>query len=200
MKKTFWILLALMFASPAAARAEAEIGQAAPEFTLTDIDGKAHSLSDHKGKTVVLEWTNYECPFVKKHYESGNMQGLQEEYAAKGVTWFSVNSSAPGKQGNYEPAEWKKRVADWNVKSAAVLLDPDGTVGQAYGAKTTPHMFVVDGSGTLIYRGAIDDKAGTDAAEIEGAKNYVREALDASLAGRPVAETSTKSYGCSVKY
>jgi peroxiredoxin len=201
MKKTFLILTALLFlASPQAARAEAEIGQAAPAFTLTGIDGAAHSLSDYAGKTVVLEWTNFECPFVKKHYGSGNMQKLQAEYTAKGVVWLSINSSAPGNQGNFEPAEWTKRAAAWNVKSTAILLDPDGTVGRAYGAKTTPHVFIVNGSGALIYRGAIDDTPGTDPVQIAGAKNYVRAALDAALTGEPVAEPSTKSYGCSVKY
>ncbi len=201
MKKAFLILAVLMLtALPQAARAEAEIGQAAPGFTLTGIDGAAHSLAEYAGKTVVLEWTNFECPFVKKHYVSGNMQKLQEEYTAKGVIWLSVNSSAPGNQGNFESAEWQKRAADWNVKSTAILLDPDGTAGHAYGAKTTPHLFIVDGKGALVYRGAIDDAPGTDAAQIAGAKNYVRAALDAVLAGEPVAEPSTKSYGCSVKY
>lgn len=184
----------------AGAYAEAEVGQAAPAFTLTDITGKTHSLSDFAGKHVVLEWTNYDCPFVKKHYGSGNMQKLQAEYTSKGVVWLSVNSSAPGKQGNFTPEEWQKRSREWNVAATGILLDADGKVGQAYGAKTTPHIFIVAPDGKLAYKGAIDDKPSADPADIESSKNYVKEALDAQLAGGSVPEASTKSYGCSVKY
>lgn len=177
-----------------------EIGEAAPEFTLNSVEGNKHSLSEFKGKFVVLEWTNYDCPFVKKHYVSDNMQSLQREFAEKGVIWLSVNSSAPGKQGHFTPEEWKKRISDWSVAATAVLLDPDGQVGRAYGAKTTPHIFIVDPDGELIYAGAIDDKPSTDPADIPGAKNYVRAALEQALAGEPVEIPSTPSYGCSVKY
>lgn len=192
--------VASFLAATVSAFAEAEVGRPAPAFSLADVDGQTHTLAEHAGKHVVLEWTNYECPFVKKHYESGNMQKLQEAYTAKGVVWLSVNSSAPGKQGNFTPEEWKKRSAEWKSKASAILLDPDGQTGKDYGAKTTPHVFVVNPQGTLVYQGAIDDKPGTDPAEIQGARNHVQAALDESMAGNPVTEASTKSYGCSVKY
>jgi peroxiredoxin len=197
-------LAVLVFAaalSAPAPRAEAAApGDPAPEFTLTDITGRSHSLADFKGRYVVLEWTNYDCPFVRKHYDSGNMQGLQKAYTQKGVAWLTINSSAPGKQGHYEPAEWMRLMQEKKSASTTVLLDSEGTVGRAYGAKTTPHMFVVSPEGTLLYRGAIDDKPSTDPADVKTARNYVQAALDDAMSGQAVSTPQTESYGCSVKY
>jgi peroxiredoxin len=177
-----------------------KIGEAAPDFTLKDTNGKELKLSDYKGKYVVLEWVNYGCPFVKKHYESDNMQGLQKEYTGKGVTWFSVCSSAEGKQGYFTPEEWNKEMTERKVASTAVLLDGDGTVGKRYGAKTTPQMFIVNPDGNLIYQGAIDSKPSTDKDDIRSAKNYVKSALEEAMAGKSVSHPNTESYGCGVKY
>ena len=179
---------------------EAEIGQPAPDFTLTDTMGQSHMLSALKGKFVVLEWTNFDCPFVKKHYGTDNMQKLQKAYAEKGVVWLSINSSAEGKQGNYPPEKWNEMIKAKGAAATAVLLDPDGTVGRLYGAKTTPHMFVINAEGTLIYKGAIDDESSFDPETVKGAKNYVEAALESAMAGKPVETPSTQSYGCSVKY
>ncbi len=148
----------------------------------------------------MLEWTNPDCPFVKKHYGAKNMQALQAKYVAQGAVWLSVCSSAPGKQGHYPADEWNRILAEQGSAATALLLDPDGQVGRAYGAKTTPHLFVIDAAGTLVYDGAIDDKPSTDSADIPGARAYVGEALDAVLAGTPVPAAQTKPYGCSVKY
>lgn len=174
--------------------------QAAPGFTLMDSNGQKHSLSDYKGKLVVLEWFNPDCPFVKKHYNSGNMPNLQKQYTSKGVVWLSINSSAEGKQGSYTPQEFNQFVKDKGAAPTAVLLDADGKVGHLYGAQTTPHMFIIDPKGILIYQGAIDDTPSTDIADIKTAKNYVSAALDAAMSGKPVAVNTTKSYGCSIKY
>ena len=174
--------------------------QTAPNFTLTDSNGQNHSLSDYKGKFVVLEWFNPDCPFVKKHYNSGNMQNLQKEYTAKGVIWLSVNSSAPGKQGSYTPQGFNQFEKDKGASATTVLLDTDGKVGHLYGAQTTPHLFIIDPRGTLIYQGAIDDTPSADVADVKTAKNYVSAALDEAMSGKPVAINTTKSYGCSVKY
>jgi len=189
-----------LLASARTAAADAVVGQAAPAFTLTGTDGKAHSLSEFQGKYVVLEWVNHDCPFVKKHYGSGNMQKLQKKYTAEGVVWLSINSSAPGKQGNFPPAEADALTKEKKASPTALLLDPDGTVGKAYGAKTTPHMYVIDPKGTLVYAGGIDDKPSTDAADIAGARNHVDQALSEALAGKPVTVASSTPYGCSVKY
>jgi peroxiredoxin len=178
----------------------AEVGQAAPAFTLTDVKGTTHNLADFKGKVVVLEWTNYDCPFVKKHYGTRNMQKLQETYTGKGVVWLSICSSAAGKQGHYAPEVWQKKTAEQGSRATAVLLDADGTVGRAYGAKTTPNMFVIGTDGKLVYAGAIDDNASWDPKTVKDADNYVAAALDALLAGKPVEVAETKPYGCSVKY
>ncbi|HKW14779.1 MAG TPA: thioredoxin family protein [Candidatus Krumholzibacteria bacterium] len=178
----------------------AAIDQKAPDFSLAGIDGKTYKLSDFKGKYVVLEWNNLDCPFVKKHYGSGNMQALQKKYTDKGVVWLTICSSAQGKQGYYEPAALQDMTKERKLSSTAYLRDADGTVGKEYGAKTTPSMFVVNPDGNLIYAGAIDDKPSTDPNDIPGANNYVAACLDASLAGKPVATHSTVSYGCSVKY
>lgn len=184
----------------AGVRAEVTTGASAPDFTLTDTSGASHKLSDFKGKTVVLEWVNHGCPFVVKHYSKGNMQGLQADYTGKGVVWLSICSSAEGKQG-YNTAEgWQKLNTEKGGKATAILLDPEGTVGKLYGAKTTPHMYVINAEGTLVYQGAIDDKPSTDSDDIPGAKNYVKAALDEVLAGKPVTTGQTKPYGCGVKY
>lgn len=180
--------------------AEPQVGQPAPAFTLTDSDGKSHSLSDFQGKVVVLEWLNHGCPFVVKHYESGNMQKLQKDYADKGVVWLSVVSSAPGKQGHMSPEDTNKTKAEKGSAATAILIDEDGTVGKLYNAKVTPEMFIINSDGVLVYAGAIDDKKSTDTADIAGAKNYVAQALDEVLAGNPVSETTSTAYGCSVKY
>ncbi len=174
--------------------------KAAPAFALPDLNGTVHSLEQYAGKIVVLEWTNYDCPFVKKFYSVGAMQALQEKYTAKGVVWLSICSSAAGKQGHFTKEEWLKRVEKSAVKATAVLLDENGETGKAYGAKTTPHMYVIDKDGNLAYQGAIDDKLSTNSADIEGARNYVKEAIKALMDGTPVEVPETSPYGCSVKY
>jgi peroxiredoxin len=194
------LVLAAVAALPAPARADAVVGQPAPAFTLADTSGKRHALADYAGRTVVLEWLNHDCPFVRKHYDSGNMQALQAKATADGVVWLSINSSAPGKQGNYPPEKAGELSAAKGAKPTAVLLDPDGTVGRAYGAKTTPHMFVIDAKGTVVYAGAIDDTPSVDQADVKTARNYVDAALADLRAGRPVSVASSPPYGCSVKY
>ena len=176
------------------------IGQPAPAFTIKDGAGQTRSLSEFKGKTVVLEWTNAGCPYVQKHYESGNMQGLQKGATKDGVVWLTLISSAPGKQGYVSPAEAKTWKATTGAGSTAVLLDPTGQVGHAYEAKTTPHMYVVNPAGTLVYMGGIDDKPTADPASLKGATNYVAAALSDVKAGRPVAKAVSKPYGCTIKY
>ncbi len=181
------------------ATAETSAGAPAPAFTAVDSNGKKHSLSDFKGKFVVLEWVNYDCPFVVRHYKSGNMQALQRKYTAKGVIWLSINSSAEGKQGYFKPADINAKIKERNAAPTAYLIDTDGSIGKAYGAKTTPHMYVIDPQGDLIYQGAIDDSVSTDVNE-KAKVNYVEAALDAAMNGKPVATAMTKPYGCSVKY
>jgi peroxiredoxin len=176
------------------------VGDAAPDFKATDTDGKVQTLKGSNGKYVVLEWTNKDCPFVKKHYDSQNMQNLQKEYTGKGVVWLTIISSHKGKQGFVTAQEANEVKAKWRAAPTAILLDPKGKVARLYQAKTTPHMFVINPQGKLIYAGAIDDHATTDAADLATAKNYVRAALDADMAGKPVADPLTKPYGCSVKY
>lgn len=190
----------LLALRPAPAEAAAAIGQAAPDFTLADVKGGKHSLSSYKGKWVVLEWINYDCPFVNKHYGSGNLPTLQKTYTGKGVTWLTINSSAPGKQGNFPNPEIESRSRAAGAAFSAYLLDTDGNVGRAYGAKTTPHMYVIDPAGKLVYAGGIDDKPSTDVADIATAKNFVAAALDEALAGKPVTVATSTPYGCSVKY
>ena len=190
------LLLGLNLSSFAAV----EPGEEAPDFTLTDSKGISRKLSDFRGKFVVLEWLNHDCPFVKKHYGSGNMQKLQQEYTAKGVVWLSIISSAPGKQGHRTGPQADADTKDKKANPTAVLLDPAGEVGQKYEAKTTPHMFVLDKDGKVIYAGAIDSIKSTDSTDVTKAENHVRAALDAALAGKPVSTPSTKPYGCSVKY
>lgn len=183
-----------------AATASVAIDQPAPDFALKDIDGKEHKLSDFKGKYVVLEWVNYDCPFVKKHYSSGNMQKLQAMYGKKDVVWLSICSSAPGKQGHFPIADLKKRMETEKALPTAYLLDESGVAGKLYNAKTTPHMFVVDPKGILRYAGAIDDTPSTKTSDIATSTNYVSSSLDALMAGKSVATKSSTPYGCSVKY
>jgi peroxiredoxin len=191
--------LALALAAGTALAAP-EVGQPAPAFTLTDSNGQSHNLADFKGKFVVLEWLNHGCPFVKKHYDSNNMQKLQKEYTGKDVVWLSIVSSAPGKQGHMSPEETNKAKEEKGSAPTAVLLDEDGTVGKLYDAKVTPALYVINPEGNLIYAGAIDDTKSVDAADVEGATNYVKQALDEALAGQPVSTSKTEAYGCSVKY
>ena len=176
------------------------VGSAAPDFSLTDANGKTHSLSEYKGKFVVLEWFNPECPFVKKHYGSSNMQNLQKEYTDKGVIWLTIDSNAPGTQGNLTPEEAGKINTAWKTHETALLLDPEGKAGQAYGAKNTPNMVIINPDGKIIYHGAIDSKATPNPSDIPTSTNYVKAALDQSLAGKSVTTPQTKPYGCSVKY
>ncbi len=176
------------------------VGAEAPDFSLIDSNEQARSLSEFEGQFVVLEWFNHDCPFVGKHYGSGNMQALQRTYTEQGVAWLSINSSAPGKQEHLTLEQARRLTEEKGAAPTAVLLDPEGTVGRRYGAKTTPHMFIIDPEGVLVYQGAIDDTPSTNQADIPTAKNYVQLALDAVLAGEPIAEASTKPYGCSVKY
>lgn len=203
MKKLI-VALSFILCVPAFAATEMgnpEIGKPAPEFMLKDANGKTFSLKDHKDKTVVLEWVNYECPFVRKHYDSGNMQAMQKEETGKGVVWYSIISSAPGEQGYLEGKDLIERTKKEKNAATATLLDPDGKVGKAYGAQTTPHMYVIE-KGTLVYKGAIDDTRSTDVADVKTAKNFVKLALEASRNGRTLAskEADTKAYGCGIKY
>lgn len=184
----------------APALAQTSVGKQAPEFATVDSHGKTVKLADFKGKTVVLEWSNHDCPYVRKHYGAGNMQALQSEAAAKGVVWLTVVSSAKGQQGFVEGLEANKLTDDRKAKPAAVLLDPKGQAGKAYGATATPHMFVIAPDGTLVYGGAIDDRASANPADIPKARNYVRDALAAVAAGKPMVPATTRAYGCSVKY
>lgn len=194
------ILALVLFATPALAFAAAEPGKAAPKFEVADANGKTFKTADLKGKWVVLEWFNKDCPYVKKHYGSGNMQKLQAEFTQKGVQWLTVISSAKGKQGYLTPAETLKESASQKSAATATLIDDSGRMGKAYGAKTTPHMFVINPEGKVVYAGAIDDNDSSDPEVIPSSKNYVKAALEAGMAGKPVEVASTRAYGCSVKY
>jgi len=182
------------------ALAELPVGQQAPNFQAKDADGRLVSLDQFHGRTVVIEWSNPECPSVKKHYESGNMQKTQAAAAADGVVWLTVNSGGEGKQGYMTPAEAKAFAASQQSRRTAYLLDPEGAVGKAYGAKTTPHMYVINSEGALVYNGGIDDKPTQDPADIAGARNHVLAALAELKAGKPVSVPKSRPYGCSVKY
>jgi peroxiredoxin len=177
-------------------------GESAPDFTLQGLNPKMKDvkLSSFKGKTVVLEWLNHGCPFVRKHYDSGNMQSLQKKFTGQNVIWLSIISSAEGKQGYVDEKGALKDKMDNKSSATDILLDPTGKVGQLYGAKTTPHMFIIDKSGSLVYQGAIDDQPDTDKNSIPSAKNYVVSALEEMMAGKKITAATTKSYGCSVKY
>ena len=198
--RTLFLVLSFIFVTAMSGEAAVSIGDQAPDFTAIDTNGNTQTLSGYKGKFVVLEWVNFDCPFVGKQYGSGNMQELQKTYTQKGVVWLTVSSSAPGKQGHYGPEETNRLVKEKGASPTAVILDSKGTIGRSYGAQTTPHMFIIDPQGRLIYQGAIDSVPGVDQSEIAEAENYVAAALDAALNGDPVKVSSTKSYGCSVKY
>jgi peroxiredoxin len=198
--KLLSLALTLLCTSALSAAETPRVGASAPNFTLTDASGRTHSLGEYKGKYVVLEWFNPGCPFVQKHYQSENMQKLQKEFTGKGVAWLTIDSSAAGSQGYLTPEEAKKQMNDWKMNPTALLLDPEGRVGQEYHATNTPHMFVINPEGNLIYEGAIDSKASTDVEDIKSSTNYVKVALEEAMAGKPVSNARTKAYGCSVKY
>ncbi len=200
--KTKILLLAATTLCAAALHAadSPKVGSAAPDFSVTDSNGKARTLSEFKGKTVVLEWFNPECPFVKKHYGSGNMQKLQSEFTGKGVVWLTIDSNAPGFEGNLSGEQAQKVMKDWSTKQTALLLDPAGKVGRNYNAHNTPDMVVINPEGKIVYEGAIDSKATPNPDDIASSTNYVKAALDESMSGKPVATPSTRAYGCSVKY
>lgn len=195
------LLPALVFGvALVAGGAAAQTAKPAPDFTATDIAGHAQSLAAYKGKIVVVEWNNPECPFVKKHYSSGNMQALQHAARAQGVVWLAVNSGAPGKQGNMTAEQAASVLNDRHAEVDGYILDPTGKLGHLYGATATPHMFVIDKDGTLAYSGAIDDKPSADPADVKTAKNYVKAALDALEAGTQPEVHHSAAYGCGVKY
>lgn len=196
----FLLSCAVLAVTFVGASAQVETGKPAPDFTLPGADGQNHALAAYKGKYVVLEWTNHDCPFVKKHYSGGAMQATQKKYTGKGVVWLQIISSAPGKQGYLSAAQANEVNKAQGTAATATLLDPDGKVGKLYGAQTTPHMYVIAPDGKLIYQGAIDDKQSTNPADIATSKNYVAAALDEAMAGKAVSQPVTKSYGCSVKY
>src|SRR5213595_4112214 len=198
--KTILTLVTSLITTTAFAGDPLPVGSTAPDFSLTDAKGEAHSLSQYKGKYVVLEWFNPACPFVKKHYGSGNMQKLQQEYTGKGVVWLTIDSNAPGSEGNLTADAASKVMTGWKTRQTALLLDPEGKAGRAYGAKNTPNMVVINPEGKIVYEGAIDSKATPNPADIPNSTNYVKVALDESLAGKPVTTSTTKPYGCSVKY
>jgi peroxiredoxin len=194
-------LLAICLCGFAAlAQAAPSVGQPAPDFTLKDAAGRSVKLSDFRGKHVVLEWTNPGCPYVKKHYDSGNMPATQQEAVGKGAVWLSINSTGKASADYMEPARlvaWQK---ERKAAPTAMLMDEDGVAGKAYGARTTPHMYIVDPKGTLVYAGGIDSIPSSDAEDIRKAVNYVRQGLAEALAGKPVSQATTRPYGCSIKY
>lgn len=195
--KAICIFLSLFFSLQAFALTS---GEAAPDFKLKSASGKDVTLSEYKGKIVVLEWLNHGCPFVRKHYDSNNMQSLQKKYTGQNVIWLSVISSAEGKQGYVDAAGAINDKAKNKSSATDILLDPKGDVGKLYGAKTTPHMFVVDKAGLLAYQGAIDSTPDTNVDSVSAAKNYVATALNEIMAGKKVTQPATQSYGCGVKY
>jgi peroxiredoxin len=182
------------------AHAAPAVGQAAPDFTLTDAGGKAVRLSDFRGKHVVLEWTNPGCPYVRKHYDSGNMPATQKEAVDRGVVWLSINSTAKSSSDYLPPAQLVSWQKERKAQPSAVLMDEEGSVGKAYGARTTPHMYIIDPQGRLIYAGGIDSIASSNPADIRKAVNYVRQGVNEALAGKPISAATTRAYGCSIKY
>ena len=188
-------LAALDVPAAAFAQGAAKVGAPAPAFQAVDVEGKTRNLSEFAGKTVILEWTNHDCPYVRKHYLPGNMQAQQREAAAKGVVWLSLVASGPGRQGYVEGLEANELTKSRNAAPAAVLLDPQGVIARAYGAQTTPHMYVIDAGGTLVYKGAIDSVRSSNPEDVPRAKQYVRQALEEVLAGKKVSEPSTRPYG-----
>ena len=199
MKPLLVISLLMVLGSISLAHAQ-RVGESAPTFQAKDSNGQMHNLSDYRSKYVVLEWHNNGCPYTRKHYESGNMQRLQKEWTAKGVVWFTVISSAPGQQGYVTAQEENDYLKRMNAAPTAALLDPHGDLGRLYSAKTTPHMFIINPAGVLIYDGAIDNQPTTEESDISGAQNYVTAALHEAMAGQPVATPTSRPYGCSVKY
>jgi len=201
-RRSFLTAFCLFFAisAPQLSAAEAKVGKPAPDFTLTDVEGKTHQLGDYRGKTVVLEWVNPECPFVVKHYRSGNMQGLQNAATKDGAVWLTINSGRPGAQGDFEPQKVQNWAEQVNAAFTSYLRDSSGKVGRVYGAKTTPHMFVINPEGVLVYDGAIDSIASTGDRDIPRAENYVEKALAAVKSGGVLNKPTTQPYGCSVKY
>jgi hypothetical protein len=198
LRRTFFVMSALAFA--AAAQAAPTVGQPAPDFTVSDSNGKPIKLSDYRGKYVVLEWTDPACPFVRKHYDSGNMPATQKEALAKGAVWLSINSSAKSSYAYMEPAKLAAWLRERQSQPSAVLMDEEGTAGMAYGARTTPHMYIIDPRGRLIYAGGIDSVPSTNPEDIKRAVNYVRQGLNEALAGKPLSMAATRPYGCSIKY
>lgn len=194
------LLLALFLLLPVHALADAKVGEPAPEFAAKDTKGKPQSVAQYKGRILVLEWTNPECPFVKKHYGSGNMQDTQVFARENDAVWISVVSSAPGKQGHMTAAIAAQVAAEQKSKADAIILDETGVIGKAYGAKTTPHIFIIDANGILVYQGAIDSIPSGNASDIEKATNFVKQAVEELIAGKPITSPVTQPYGCSVKY
>ncbi|GMV27940.1 MAG: thioredoxin family protein [Rhodanobacteraceae bacterium] len=200
MKVMSALLAATLALTAAPLQAKVVVGQPAPAFSLTDSNGKTRTLDEFKGKTVVLEWTNAECPFVRKHYDSNNMQTQQREATAAGVVWLSINSGAPGKQGEIEGGDANELMQINKSAQTAYLLDPEGKTGRAYGASVTPHMYVIDGQGIVRYMGGIDSILSADPADIPKATQYVRQALAELAGGKLVSVPVSAPYGCSVKY
>jgi peroxiredoxin len=198
--KLLTAFLALAASTAVFAADSPAVGSNAPDFSLTDSKGNTQSVSQYKGKYVVLEWFNPGCPFVQKHYGSGNMQKLQQEFTGKGVVWLTIDSSAPGLEGYLTAEQANAKMAEWKTRQTALVLDPDGKAGRSYGAKNTPHMFVINPEGKIVYEGAIDSKATPNPSDIANSTNYVKVALDESLSGKAVTNANTKPYGCSVKY
>jgi peroxiredoxin len=198
MKRWFAALLFAFACGPALA--DVVVGQPAPAFSLPDASGRSVALADLKGRTVVLEWINPQCPFVRKHYGAQNMQSLQKRYTGQGVVWLAIQSTHPGHPEHFAPAELAEHLKAAGGAPTAILMDDDGKVGRLYGARTTPHMYVIDPAGRLVYAGAIDDKRSADPQDVKTARNHVAAALDELKAGRPVSVASTVPYGCSVKY
>lgn len=202
-RQTFIAGLALagltLSAGAVLAQGAPKIGAAAPAFSVVDADGKPQKLADFAGKTVILEWTNHECPYVRKHYNSATMQTLQKDMTKDGIVWLSVISSPPGEQGYADGPQAKDLTKTRDAAPSNVLLDPKGTMGRAYHAQTTPHMYIINPQGTLVYAGAIDDKPSASPSSLNGAKSYVRQAMTELKAGKPVSEAATKSYGCAIK-
>jgi peroxiredoxin len=194
------LMLGLLLANGAALATGAAVGQAAPAFVAVDANGKTVALADFRGKTVVLEWVNPECPYVRKHYDSNNMQATQKAAVVTGAIWLSVNSTHTSHVDFKQPAEMLAWMQQRGAVPNTVLMDGDGRIGRAYGARTTPHMYIVDAKGTLAYAGGIDDKPSANPADVKTAKNFVNAALADIFAGRPVAQPVTRAYGCSVKY
>src|SRR5579875_1757045 len=200
MTRTKKLLATVALATTATLAWALKPGDPAPDFKGTDSNGKTETLAQYRGKFVVLEWANKGCPYEQKHYNSGNMEKLQREWTSKGVVWLSVLSSAPGQQGNVSPAEENEYLRTMHAAPTAAILDPSGQIGRLYGAKTTPHMFIIDPQGKLIYEGALDDQPTPDPASLQNAHNYVSTALEEAMSGKPVTTAVTRPYGCSVKY